>query len=285
MRSTLIFFALLLSTELRLSAAESSPTSGLDRIRRNGKVVMLVFPQQVSRFVSVDLDQGVMPRVGGIESFRGFDVDLMASFARSLGVHLEIRVSTQPSYAALIPDLLAGQGDVIGCGFSITDERKKVVDFSDPYLNIFPVVVTRNGSDIGSLADLKTVVGVAVSGSSQEERLRKFGLDGPLLRRVDFTIEAVGEVIDGQADYLLLDSTVALTTLSEQKDLKMAFRLDENHGLGYALPPGSDLLPELNRFLAAAERSGELERLRQKYFSDHSALAIRWASEPAGAFN
>nr|6Y16_A Chain A, Amino acid ABC transporter, periplasmic amino acid-binding protein,Amino acid ABC transporter, periplasmic amino acid-binding protein [Thermotoga maritima MSB8]6Y16_B Chain B, Amino acid ABC transporter, periplasmic amino acid-binding protein,Amino acid ABC transporter, periplasmic amino acid-binding protein [Thermotoga maritima MSB8] len=62
----------------------------------------------------------------------GFDVDLAKEIARRLGVELKI---VDMTFDGLIPSLLTKKIDVIISGMTITEERKKVVAFSDPYFD------------------------------------------------------------------------------------------------------------------------------------------------------
>jgi ABC-type amino acid transport substrate-binding protein len=109
--------------------AGDPPTSTVASVKARGKLVMLCFPHQDNGFISVNLGAGPMPKAGGEKNFQGVDVDIMVGFAQFLGVSLEIRSISVPSYGELIPALLRGDGDVIASSFSVTAERQKVVDF------------------------------------------------------------------------------------------------------------------------------------------------------------
>ncbi len=249
--------------------AAPAAAQDLARIHKSGKLVMLAFPHQQNTFIRVNLAKGAMVKSGSADYFQGFDVDLMLGFAKKLGVELEIRPVSEPSYRALIPDLLAGRGDLIASSLAITEERREHVAFSRPYFRAWPVIVTRESNDeIHGLADLKYRVGAVGAGSSHEERLLKMGVATEMLRRYDFTIEAYGAVADGQAEYLMADNSSAATVLKEEKGLKIAFSLPEQHFFGVAVPPGSDLLPALDAYLAEIEKSGELAKLRERYFGN-----------------
>ena len=250
-------------------AGLSASAQDLARVQRSGKLVMLTFPHQQNPFIRVNLAKGAMVKAGSADYFEGFDVDLMVGFARRLGVELEIRPVSEPSYGALVPDLLAGRGDLIASSLTITAERQRLVAFSRPYFRVWPVIVTRQDNDeIQSLADLKYRVGAVGTGSSHEQRLLQLGIASELLRRYDFPIEAYGAVADGQAEYLMADSSSAATVLRDEPALKLAFSLPEEHFFGIALPLESDLLPELDRYLLELEASGELVKLRQRYFGN-----------------
>jgi len=239
----------------------------LDEIVASGELVMLTFPHQESIFARTNLAHGTpMPRLGGYGDFEGIDVDLMQSFADSLGVELKIRPVSEPRYAALIPDLLAGKGDLIASSLTITEQRLRQVDFSRPYFEVYPVIVTPTKSDLERSDDLTRHVGVVTAGSSHEQRLVGMGIDPATLVRVDFSIECFSALLDGDADYTLADSLSARRFVDDEPDLKVAFRLDDSDDYGFAVPKDSpQLLAELNRFLEGVSSNGEIGRVLAKH--------------------
>jgi len=251
--------------------ASSPQASHVAEIKSRDKLVMLSFPHQESVFVRTNVAAGPMPRVGTWNGFEGIDVELMHAFAESLGVRLEIRPVSEPSYGALIPELLAGKGDLIASSFTITEERKQAVDFSDPYFSVYPVILVRVGSPIASVADLAGKTAAAIPGSSQEEHLRGLGIAPDKLLSVDFRLETYTAVMDGEADFTLADSSSAMRFLHEYPKLKIAFRLAGEDAYGFAVPRDSDLREPLNRFLAEMKKNGELERIIRRHMRPDDA--------------
>jgi polar amino acid transport system substrate-binding protein len=219
---------------------------------------MLCFPHQDNTFISVNLAAGPMPKVGGQKDFKGVDVDIMAGFARSLGVSLEIRPIGIPSYGELIPALLRGDGDVVASSFSMTVDRQKVVDFSDIYYNAYRVVVVRQDSTIASPADLSGKVGALLPGSSQIEDLKQLGVKVDNLHPADFPRDGYLSVREKEADYTVLDTPGATKLLREFPTLKAAFKLGGAQPFGFAFQRGSDLRAAVNRYLEKISGSGEL---------------------------
>lgn len=252
-------------TDNTQDAAET--TRDLDEIIRSGELVMLTFPHQESIFARTDLSQGVpMPRLGGYSDFQGIDVDLMKMFADNLGVELKIRPVSEPRYAALIPDLLGGRGDLIASSLTITEERRQKVDFSQPYFEVYPVIVTRDESELSTFDELNHHVGVVTAGSSHEQRLGRLGIEPATLVRVDFSIECFAAVLEGDADYTLADSLSARRFVDSEPGLKVAFRLDGSDDYGFAVPKTSPkLLAALNRFLDEVHANGGIERVLAKH--------------------
>ena len=66
----------------------------------------------------------------GSKEFTGFDIDLIRAIGKQAGYKVEIQ---NMGFDALIPALTSGNIDVAIAGMSITEERKKVITFSDPY--------------------------------------------------------------------------------------------------------------------------------------------------------
>lgn len=82
----------------------------------------------------------------------GYDIDLAREVAKRLGVQLV----TQPiDWNAKEQELNTGKIDCIWNGFTITDERKKAMTFTKPYLRNAQVVVVKKGSSYTTLASLK----------------------------------------------------------------------------------------------------------------------------------
>ena len=258
--------ALLAAAGALTAAAQTDPaTSELEEVRQRGRLVMICFPHQDSEFVSVNLAAGPMARVGDTSSFVGADVDLMAEFAAELGVELEIRPVAEPSYGALIPALLGGDGDLVASSLTITEERRRQVDFSVPYHVVHPVVVTRRDGGPASVDELQGRTAAAIPSSSQEQLLRGLGFGGDRLVPVSFTRDGLLAVAEGQADLVLVDSGVAGRLLPEFPGLVAAFGLPGEEGYGFAVRPGSNLLPALDAFLAGLSSSGRLAEIKQRH--------------------
>ena len=189
----------------------------------------------------------------------------MKAFVDSLGVQLEIRTVSKPTYAELIPDLLRGEGDVIVSGLNITPDRQKLVDFSTPIYQPVRMVITRAGSPMKSTADFPNTRAAIVAGSSQYKYIEDLKVPGLTLTPADFTRDAILAVRDGDADFTISDTPSATRFLREFSTLKSAFELPGAPGCAYAVPKGSDLKPALDSFLARLSKDGTLKRALDTY--------------------
>jgi len=272
MVSSKYFFAVLLAAGLLTGCAapdeepEKAAGSHLAEIREEGKLVMLSFPSMEGSFVRPNLESGKpTQRVGAAEDFAGVEVDLMQRFAERLGVELEIHTLDAPGYGPLIPALTEGRADLIASGLSITEERREVVDFAEPYYTVHKLVITREDSEIDSVDDLPGHTAVAIPGSSHEEHLRRLGIAGEDIYPVEFTSEYFTAVEDRDADFAIVDSTTARRNLGNLSRFVVAFQLEGEDPYGWAIPKGSDLRGELGAFLEEVRASGELQEILDRH--------------------
>jgi len=251
----------------------SEPAAGtLAAVKARGRLIMVCFPHQDNPFVHVNVAQGAMKKVGTVADFEGVDVDLMSAFAKSLGVELEIRPITTPSYAELIPALLAGPGDVIASSFSITPERAAQVDFSAPYFEVHQAVLALADSKISKAEDLAGKTAAVVAGTAMEARIRGLGIPDERIRREGFSRDALLDVANGDADFTIIELDNYGTfepLLKAFPKLKVKFRIGGATEFGFAVPRGSDLKPALDAFVAKERSSGELAKFIKRSAKGH----------------
>ena len=83
--------------------------------------------------------------------FEGIDIDVAAAIAEKLG--LELQVDDMDFDAALLA-AQNGKSDIVMAGVTVTDERLKVMDFSDTYAEGIQSIIVPEGSDIATADDL-----------------------------------------------------------------------------------------------------------------------------------
>ncbi len=255
-----------------LLLARMAGAGDLADVKARGKLVMLCYPSQNSVFVSPDIDAMrehnlKLAELRHPDHFRGLDVELVRGFAKSLGVELEIHPVTT-GYDALLPALVNHQGDLVASSLTVTPKRQEVADFSAPYLKSWVVVAAPFSSKLASLEELAGRKGALMRGSSQLEFLQTVAPDVKILL-TDFSLENYAAVKDGEADFTLMDSRSppGQKVSAAYPELKVAFRLRE-FGYAMAVRKGSDLLAQLNSYLADLEESGDLERLTERHNPD-----------------
>jgi membrane-bound lytic murein transglycosylase F len=201
-----------------------------------------------------------------------FERELAFSYARELGVEpVEIHVDSRDR---LIPDLLAGRGDVIAAHLTATAERKESVAFTVPVAVVREQLVARADDPVSSLADLNERH-IALRASSSfwgtVEKLRE--------HRPAIEIEEVEEDVDteeiihrvavGALDLTVADSNLVEACLEYRNDIRAALDLTRERPIGLAVRPNSpNLLEDLNQFLTEAQLTDRSDGIHLEDFPE-----------------
>ncbi len=223
---------------------------------------MLCFPKLDGPYVRPRLEvlreRGVpLNELHDPEAYAGIDVDLVRGFAADLGVELVIQPITT-SYQDLVKALVEGQGDLIASSLTITDSREELLDFSIPTETVWAVVAVPPDVMIEDLDDLVGTRGAVMRGSSHQELLEKLNLEGIEFVLTDFSLENYERLVDGEADFLVMDSKAEIGQAPEPglDKAKVVLRLSQT-SYAVALPSGSDLKPRLDTYLRSQQRPAD----------------------------
>lgn len=139
----------------------------------------------------------------------GFDIDVAREVCSRLGIELVV----QPiSWDTKEQELDTGKIDCIWNGFTITEERKQQVLFSEPYMKNQQIIVVMEDSDVTSLADLKGKKLGLQSGSSAADALAgsaDFKASLGEVAEFDDNMTALMDLEKGGVDAVLMDEIVA----------------------------------------------------------------------------
>lgn len=188
----------------------------------------------------------------------GIEPALMQAIADKLGMEL---VWEQVDFDSIIPGIQAGRYDVGVAGISITADRLKNCDFSDPYFLANQVIVVNPGSDIQSKADL-TGKTIAVQTSTTAET---YCLDnGYEILSFASNIDAQAALTSGKADAWVVDNEVAVKMAGEQ-NLTVLDEAMTSEPYAFAFAKGSSLVDQVNTALQELLQDGTVEKLFQEY--------------------
>lgn len=198
----------------------------------------------------------------------GFTVEAIDWIAEEMGFEVK---HTPISWDAIISTLVAGQLDFIGSGMTITDERKKVVDFTIPYMQIDQAVCVREDSDLNMIEALcgKHQVGTQRGCTANmwiEDNLVKKGiLDKNKVSLFEGFDLAVESLLNGRIDSAMMDD-VMLAASIEGKPLKIVGTLITGEVYGYAVrKEDKELMDTLNEGLTRLMKSAKWNELKEKY--------------------
>ena len=211
-------------------------------------------------------------RINAKGSLEGFDVDIARALCKQIGADCVLVQQDWP----LVPGLLAGKYDCIVASMSMTDERRKTVDFTDKYYHTPARFVAKKGSDIAITLDgLKgKKVGVQRNTTHDSFLTDKFGNTAQIVRYATST-EANKDLLAGKLDLRLDDSLTisdALLKTGKGKDFQLVGPAYDDprwfgSGAGIALrKDDQDLKRLLNQAIAAIRANGVYDKISKKYF-------------------
>jgi polar amino acid transport system substrate-binding protein len=206
--------------------------------------------------------------IGDDGAIVGVDIALAEAIAGELGVSLDVK---EAKFDSILMALKGGKGDIAISGFTITDERRESVDFSDPYIDSVQYLILPEGSGIAALEDLAgQTVGVAKGYTGQlliESELEPGGaLDGKnvTVNAYNSAMEAVLDLNTGRVSAVIMDEYVAKTIAENTAGVKAAeLRYADgtlaSEQYGVAVPKGNeDLLEVANSVIARLESEGRI---------------------------
>ena len=155
---------------------------------------------------------------------QGFDVSLIDLVADDLGVKQTIVDQPFENFKTG-GSLNAGQCDLAAAGMTITEERKKNVDFSDPYFEATQAVLVDKKSGITSFADLKGKKVGAQAQTTGEDYAKSKGLDPVSFESSDAVLNGLRT---GQVEAVVIDYPVVQGWLKDKANAA-AFEVVEQH--------------------------------------------------------
>jgi len=198
----------------------------------------------------------------------GFDIDLAREVTSRMGVELKL----QPiDWSSNILELNSGNIDCIWNGFSISEERKAEVNFTDAYMQNRQVVIVRGDSGINTLADMAGKTLCLQAGSSASDALASNADFKASLKEVvelSDNVTAFMELEGKTSDAILMDEIVAAYYITQNaKDYKILDEslADEQYGVGFRLADQS-LRDEVNNQLKAMAADGTLAEISNTWF-------------------
>lgn len=194
-----------------VSAAAWSDT--LDTIKQRKKVL-----------IAVDIGAPPYGFLDTAAKQAGSDIEAAQLLAKDLGVELEVVPVSGPNR---VPFLLTKKADLVMASFSITDERRKVIDFSEPY-GVVPIVVAGpKAAVLKGFADLSGKNVAVTRGTTSDQELARGTKEVADVRIVRYEDDATTNtaMATGQQDYLAAAPSVipAVKKANPARDIEIKF--------------------------------------------------------------
>ncbi|XBS68461.1 transporter substrate-binding domain-containing protein [Acerihabitans sp. KWT182] len=194
----------------------------------------------------------------------GFDIDLANALSARLGRAMNY---TDMDFKAMVPSVLAGRQDIVLSAIYITDDRKKVVDFTDPYFSAGLVVMVKKGeTGIKTPADLAGKR-VAVQVGTKSIAVLNDNYPKAVPVEVEKNEEMFNALETGRADAVVTGKPAALLYAKSRGTTVLLPEPLTHEDYGIAVSKREpELRQALNKALREIRADGTYERLVQKWF-------------------
>ena len=256
---------------------EFSKGSALEGIIRSGEL-RIGLEAGYMPFEMIDKRSGLRQkevRHGGLRrkarqlKLMGFDIDIGIEMAKALGVKA---VFVDTLWPGIIPALDLDRIDIIFGGMSVTEERKKLVDFADPFMTVGQTVLlnAKHEDRVQSYKDLNDPAFTVVSkpGTTGEEAVQRL-IPKANYETANTEIEGAMRVLEGSADAFVYDFpfNAVFVALNPSNQLVFLPEPFTKEPIAWALRKNDpDFIKFLNDFLARMKADGRFDKIYQKWF-------------------
>ncbi len=194
----------------------------------------------------------------------GIEPEIMALIADKLDLELVI---DEMDFDSALLAAQQGKSDVVVSGVTVTEDRKLVFDFPDPYISITQAIVSKEGSGItmDNLGEYSIGAQRGTTGAIYVED--DFGADA--LTAYDTYTTAFQALMNDQVDCIVLDDAVAKAYLATYAGLEMTETTYEPEDYAFGVTKGNTALVDgINAALADLIADGTVQSIIDKYMAE-----------------
>jgi len=215
---------------------------------------------------------------GKSPNYEGFDVELLEAVGKAIDREVEFE---DTSFDTIFLDLARGNFDVVASAATITDEREKTVDFTNPYYISEQAILVKEGSDIDSVEKLAGATIGVQQGTTGQEFVEEEGEAGDL-RKYPQGPDAVNALQNGTVDAVVIDIPVAENAENAGNGVEISTAIPTEEEYGFAVKQGeTELLEELNEGLKEVIDDGTYAKLYEQWFKHAPPKEIETATHEA----
>lgn len=234
----------------------------IDEIKKSGELRIAVFGDK-KPFGYVDNDG----------SYQGYDIELGNQLAQDLGVkvkYISVDAANRAEY------LISNKVDITLANFTVTDERKKQVDFALPYMKVSLGVVSPK---TGLITDVKQLEGktlIVTKGTTAETYFEKNHPEIKL-QKYDQYSDSYQALLDGRGDAFSTDNTEVLALALENKGFEVGITsLGDPDTIAAAVQKGNqELLDFINKDIEKLARKTSSTRPMKKHFTQPTVTLLK----------
>ncbi|CAG5991338.1 ABC transporter substrate binding lipoprotein-amino acid transport [Streptococcus pneumoniae] len=234
----------------------------IDEIKKSGELRIAVFGDK-KPFGYVDNDG----------SYQGYDIELGNQLAQDLGVkvkYISVDAANRAEY------LISNKVDITLANFTVTDERKKQVDFALPYMKVSLGVVSPK---TGLITDVKQLEGktlIVTKGTTAETYFEKNHPEIKL-QKYDQYSDSYQALLDGRGDAFSTDNTEVLAWALDNKGFEVGITsLGDPDTIAAAVQKGNqELLDFINKDIEKLARKTSSTRPMKKHFTQPTVTLLK----------
>ena len=196
----------------------------------------------------------------------GFEIELGAELCKRASLTCEFVVN---EWDSIIPNLIAGNYDGIMAGMSVTDERKKTINFSEEYYPADPSLFAAAKGDKFDFDNLKGVKIGAQGATVQAAYLEANLKEGNTIKLYEKPDQSVADLAAGNIDLLLADGSFLDPVVEGSGGMLVYMGPKVQIGGGVAVgmrQKDSDLADKMNAAIAEVKKDGTLDKMIKDFF-------------------
>lgn len=211
---------------------------------------------------------------GKAGEYEGFEIDLVTEVANRLG--LKMKWLDPMKFDTIIPLIKqGGKADVGVSSFTITDDRKKEIDFTESYIDSNQAIVMKQGSDKKGASDNETIeklnakdVIVAVQQGTTGEEWVKENLPNATLLPLDNAIDCLQNLGSDKCQAVVADLPCMAYYCKESfKDFEVAVQIATGESYGIVVSKDNPKLTEdMNKAIKDMKADGTIAKIMEKWF-------------------
>ena len=206
-----------------------------------------------------------MEMVNADKEIVGFDIDFLNAVAKEAGFRVEFK---NTAWYGIFAGIAAGKYDAIISSVTITEERKKSMSFSIPYINAGQILIVPNASNAVLISDLKgKKVGAQIGTTGGLEVKKAAGVE---LKSYDEIGLAFEDMAVGRIHGVVCDTPVAAQYALQQEEYKKKFKIvgdvltAEYYGIAVQ-KKNQELVDLINKGIKAVQAKGIDKQLEKKW--------------------
>ncbi|AZP04079.1 transporter substrate-binding domain-containing protein [Jeotgalibaca ciconiae] len=209
---------------------------------------------------------------------QGFDIDIAKAITEVITGDAANAEFVEVTSKTRIPLIKNGNIDTIIATMTISEERRKEVDFSEVYFAAGQSLLVRNDSEINSVTDLTgehTVI--AVKGSTSAINIREHSPEAEIIELENYS-EAFTALQSGQGDAVTTDNAILLGMIADNPNYRLAGDPFTNEPYGIAINHGQEaFLDSVNDALATMVENGTYAEIFHHWFPTEELPDLGWA--------